>query len=454
MLKRRGVSSVSEIWTHTTLLSSFLVANSFIWYFVILTALQNSVENVLPVDQVWIWVIHFSALIISAVVGASIAGRIGRNRILASWIVLSVFGSFALFLLGGSNAQTIGLAGLILGAIFGFGMPSCMSLFSDSAPIERRGRVSGITILITGIGLLAFSYADLGEGPLLVAVMAIWRLTSVAIFFLVKSSIRTQVSTQIRSYREIVFQKSFLLYLVPWLMFSLVNYITAPMVASGASIDRDVMIVQAGLMGVFGVLGGFLIDTLGRKKVAIAGFVLLGIGTAILAINPTDTTSPTRLFYSYFNAAVDGIAWGFLLVLFILTLWGDLSDGSKSEKYYALGVAPFFISKLLETTVGQDLANSISGNEYAFFSFTTFFLLIAILPLVYAPETLPEKVMKDRDLKSYVEKAKKKLQKESEKTPGTEATLQSENDKKEKETLPAQNDGEYEEAQKLAEKYY
>jgi hypothetical protein len=40
---------------------------------------------------------------------------------------------------------------------------------------------------------------------------------------------------------------------------------------------------------------------------------------------------------------------------------------------------------------------------------------MAVLPLFMAPETLPEKVMKDRDLKSYIEKAKKKVQRESEK---------------------------------------
>ncbi len=47
------------------------------------------------------------------------------------------------------------------------------------------------------------------------------------------------------------------------------------------------------------------------------------------------------------------------------------------------------------------------------FSFASVFLFLAVLPLIYAPETLPEKLMKDRDLKSYVEKAKKKAQKES-----------------------------------------
>ena len=38
---------------------------------------------------------------------------------------------------------------------------------------------------------------------------------------------------------------------------------------------------------------------------------------------------------------------------------------------------------------------------------------MAVIPLMYAPETLPEKTMKDRELKSYVEKAQKLAQKET-----------------------------------------
>jgi hypothetical protein len=62
--------------------------------------------------------------------------------------------------------------------------------------------------------------------------------------------------------------------------------------------------------------------------------------------------------------------------------------------------------------------------------------------LVYAPETLPEKIMKDRDLKNYVENAQKKAQKES-----------SKEDKKKKPQEPKDVE-KYEDAVKLAEKYY
>jgi len=42
-------------------------------------------------------------------------------------------------------------------------------------------------------------------------------------------------------------------------------------------------------------------------------------------------------------------------------------------------------------------------------------LFLAIIPLLYAPETLPEKSMKDRELKNYLETAQKFAQKETEK---------------------------------------
>jgi hypothetical protein len=49
----------------------------------------------------------------------------------------------------------------------------------------------------------------------------------------------------------------------------------------------------------------------------------------------------------------------------------------------------------------------ISIEPYAAFSFASFFLFLAVLPLMYAPETLPQKNIEQRQLKGYIEKAKK-----------------------------------------------
>ena len=51
--------------------------------------------------------------------------------------------------------------------------------------------------------------------------------------------------------------------------------------------SRNFSLVQTGFMGLFALLGGFFIDSMGRKRIAVTGFILLGIGTAILGINST-----------------------------------------------------------------------------------------------------------------------------------------------------------------------
>jgi MFS family permease len=234
-------------------------------------------------------------------------------------------------------------------------------------------------------------------------------------------------------------------------MFSLIIYLTIPIQAS--LVDRPTleffMLVESVLSGAFAVLGGFFSDRMGRKRIAISGFALLGVAYSILGIFYQNPYS--WVLYSVF----DGVAGGLLYVVFIMTLWGDLGNESSSDKYYAIGVLPFFMSKFLQYVIGGDLVLQISVSTI--FSFTAFFLFLAVLPLAYAPETLPDKVIKDRDLKSYVEKAKKKVQAETEKEEKPECKKTDEEPKDDFikfEVKPEDNQDEYEEARKLAEKYY
>ena len=83
------------------------------------------------------------------------------------------------------------------------------------------------------------------------------------------------------------------------------------------------------------------------------------------------------------------------------------------------------------------------------FTVASFFLFVAVIPLMYAPETLPEKAIKDRDLQSYIEKAKKIAKKKDEKNE-TKFSDKTENEKNDEDKESPED----EEARKLAEKYY
>jgi MFS family permease len=146
------------------------------------------------------------------------------------------------------------------------------------------------------------------------------------------------------------------------------------------------------------VIGGFLADNIGRKRVVVYGFILLGIAYGIIGI------APGMLLSKYLYLALDGFAAGILWVTCILILWGDLSQSGTREKYYVIGNIPFFLTNLVPIFLSSYIALI---PVYATFSIASFFLFLAVLPLMYAPETLPEKKIRLRQLRSYVEAAKK-----------------------------------------------
>ena len=53
----------------------------------------------------------------------------------------------------------------MLGVSLGFGMPACIGRYADSIPAENRGRISGITLFASGIGIVAFSIVGISDIP-------------------------------------------------------------------------------------------------------------------------------------------------------------------------------------------------------------------------------------------------------------------------------------------------
>ena len=388
------------------LVSTFLIVNAFTWYFLAAKILEGIVNQVATNnnESIVIWSLHFGAIAATTFLGTLLVKRIGRRTLFLVWTVLGVLSPVGLLTLDFSQTAGALLTSFLFGASLGVGMPNCMECFKRLTNPENRGRYGGLVMLFSGLGLFAFGLAGIKSMELSASVLVIWRIPGLLFLILPDIEGKQLQTKRDVSYKSVVGQRSFLLYLVPWIMFSLTTYLTTPIQFGivGQSTVELLIIVENVIIGVSALVGGFLCDTLGRKRMAITGFALLGLGYSVLGIYP-------QAFSMYFYTVVDGIAWGNLFVVFVVTVWGDLSLSSPSDKHYAVGVLPFFISKFLQLTVGRDIATLIP--TYAIFSFTAFFLFLAVLPLVYAPETLPEKVMKERELKMYVEKAQEIAQK-------------------------------------------
>ncbi len=388
--------------------SILLITNALIWYYGAFASIKD-ILNELSLDYfniVLLWSLHFGGAIISALAGGVLTKKVAKKSFFfVFWVLLGVFSSFMLWIpesLFMFYTFMLPLLFMLIGISFGLGMPFCMAYYTRSTQIDNRAKFGGLTIFIAILGaviifviLKVYNYRFAHS-----LILGFFRFSGLTVF-LFNKPITSGLRNRDLSYYSMLNQRSFLLYFIPWFMFSLVNYlgISIQVKILEETTVTQLILIENVLVGVFAVIGGFLSDMFGRKRMAIIGFVALGVSHAILGMFPYSSTS----WHIY--TVIDGIAWGLLFVIFVMTLWGDLALTSSSEKYYALGWLPHFLSNYLRIILGSNIADFIS--VYAIFSFAALFLFLAVIPLMFAPETLPEKKIRERELKQYVEKAKK-----------------------------------------------
>ena len=423
--------------------SILLVANTFVWY-IATYALFNTIVSELPIletDKLSLFAIYYVAIAVTAIPGAKFLGRI-RTKALNLWLFMGALATLLLATFSGNSMLADALVAFFFGASIGVGLPSCLSYFADSTSIENRGFVGGIIWSTVGFTVLvfAFSISILGQWESIL-VLTIWRLLGGVCFSVLNRKHAEHAKLTSPSFFELIRKRAIWLYLFPWVMFSFINFAEAPILETVFTPDSFAFarFVEFAIQGVFAIVGGFIADFTGRKRVVIAGFIMLGIEYAALS---AFYRSPVALFL---YMTLDGMTWGLLFSVLFMAVWGDLGENYEKEKYYTLGGLPFILAAFLSIPI-TPIASDISAT--AAFSFASFFLFLAVVPLMYAPETLPEKVVKERELKNYIEKA----QKEAEKAQKKEA----ENDQRENgdDDVEIEANPDLKEILKEAEKYY
>jgi MFS family permease len=356
---------------------------------------------VLGYENLLISVINSFATATAALIGAFYPKKFNNIRFLEIWMTTGTLASLMPLIVDMTNFFWISLVAFLWGVTLGFGMPASMEYLTENTTVDIRGRVGAIVLftMFAEIFVLATTLVSL-DYHLQILALGAFRFVGLVLFILLKPERTTTIKKE-PSYANILREKSFLLYFSAWVMFSLVNYLNVPILNQHFGGDFAILYatIENIITAVFALMGGILCDIVGRKVVVLSGFVMLGLGYAVLGV------FPWSLAGWYFYTVVDGIAWGILGAVFFMVLWGDLAYENSSKKYFALGGLPLLFSNLLQKLVGPDLASTVP--VITVFSLTSFFLFLAVLPLMYAPETLPEKKIKERELKGYIEKAKK-----------------------------------------------
>jgi MFS family permease len=410
--------------------SLFIVANSISWFLLTLVLIINilygaNTDHFLFENIATISASYFGGLILSSIIGGTVLAKILQKKsFFLIWNLMGVFSSLLFyFFYSPTNLTALSILSLILSFSAGLGIPTCLALFAAQSKTKTRGRLGAVVFFaIQSLAALILLPLDGEAIAFQFLILAVWRLMGLG-GFLFYTPGEKQPDERKTSLSSIIRERKFILLFLPWLMFTLINYVETPVLEIGMrSIGPDLynnyIIVTMVISSIAAIPAGILCDLKGRKITGITGFFFLGLGYAFLSIFSSNALIAYILFMVF-----DGIAWGLLYVNFIFVIWGDLSEGSSREKYYVLGGLPFLLSGLIQVLV-QPFVQYI--NIGLSFSFASFFLFIAILPLVFATESLSEKIMKERELNNYVKKAlstvNERTSPEQKKTKGKEHT--------------------------------
>lgn len=389
-----------------------LLFNVFAWFYMTLTIIDSLVSVLSTPDaNLIIWGAYYVAIIGSGIVGSILSSRINRLNLLYLWIILGVVTSSLLALLSNFTVIQVLIVCVLLGVSFGLGMPSCLAYFADSTLVENRGRIGGIILLTTNLCAplfaISFKMFSLGVNSL---ILAIWRGSGLIVFFLRPEEKNAPEMKKNISFKKVLNNRSFFLYFIAWFLFCFIDRFEKEIFTTREGLlDPDfyrfMLMIGAAIGSLFAFIGGLLCDWIGRKRVVIYGFIASGLAYAIIGIYP-------MIISWYVYSVVDGIAAGILWVTFWLVVWGDLSQSGSREKYYAIGEIPFFLTSIIQLLSAGFIKEIPAASA---FSLASVFLFLAVLPILYAPETLPQKKIELRRLRKYVETARKVKEKYKEK---------------------------------------
>lgn len=333
----------------------------------------------------------FLISVISMFFGAFVRSKI-QKKIHLAWNLLGILFATSIFF------RIEGLWGLIIystlgGIAAGLCIPDVICHLLEITNFENRGTTSGIFIF--SIYLIIFFSSTIISSAF-----------DLALFLLALKAISILLITigpfQKAEIKEPAFIKHPLrvplLYMFVWFIFLLVDVIVSNMASQKLTSNEIFLInLESVLLGLAAmIIGGTLADNIGRRKLIIFAYLYLGIEYSFISLSSGDL-----IRYTF----IDGIAWGMLSTLFLLVIWGDIGSIRARPIYTAtaltIGIASIYFKNIIPSLgFRYDLSQA--------FPLTSIFLFLSVVITSFLlPETLPEKVIQSKELRDYIETAKK-----------------------------------------------
>jgi MFS family permease len=291
---------------------------------------------------------------------------------------------------------------LIIAIFFGLGQLAFFTYFWNLTAPEERGRIAGLIGFVT---LFFYLFVDLAAAETLdffgtVILGIILSLGTLLVILLSpEKALLTEKKDDRGNYPE---KRTIILYLIPWVLFSLINATIAKNISLNVSQTvpnslYSFLIVLQLIAALFGTLGGGIIaDFYGRRFSLVLSLTLYGISSALAGI-----ANNYAIFYFVYVA--NGLSWGILLTLYNFVVWGDLANKENCAKMYSIGLITFYFSVGLGLLLSQTLQMPLVVSALS----SCVLIFLANIPIVVAPELLSSDFRERIRLKLHINAVKK-----------------------------------------------
>lgn len=369
----------------------------FIFTYYLIAHTVPTIDDRLPIQAAFHLVI-----VVALFLSGRLIHRFNELRVIYACAIVNVV--LSIFLVVPIDFFRIGVL-FVMEVVGSIGILAAVTYFWRLTGNQERGRIAG---LIGFFVIPSYFIVNIVVAPGLdflgtIILSIIVSILPLACILLKPSQIR---SSKNRDGHSVYYEKRVtVLYLIPWIVFSIINFTLAKnesnIIQAQVLPSFYLTLLASQLIGViFGVsIGGVMSDLLGRRLPLVFSLTLYGFSSALLGLFTNDVL--VLIVY-----VANGLSWGFLFVLYIFVIWGDLANKNNYTRVYSLGLMTYYLSMGIGLLVQVDLPIFQS----ALLSCLLVFLLN--IPVVLAPELLPTYILDRLRMKAHMG-AVKKLQRDN-----------------------------------------
>jgi hypothetical protein len=288
----------------------------------------------------------------------------------------------------------------IMTAQFSLVLLGLFAWFWRNTEPEERGRVAGFVGFVT-LPSYFFTAEILLTNLDLVFVTIFGAILSLAVAITLRFAPMRNLAIQ-KSDANYLKKRTVLLYVIPWLLFSLVNATLASSISKNISAmvapSFYLFLVASQVIGATlgALIGGFVADIFGRRPSLMLSLTLYGISSALIGLFQNN-------IFLLFSYAANGLSWGILFILYVFVVWGDLATEKTVGKMYSIGLAIYYSALGIGLLISPFSATPLISITLA----SCLLLFFLNVPVILADELLSSETRERMRLKVHMSKVKK-----------------------------------------------